>query len=146
MPEFVITPAESTDAKKIGKLLQAAELPADDFIQHLRHFLVAKENGALIGAIGLEVSGEFGLLRSLVVAPEFRGLGMGQELCAQILVYAKTLGVRELYLLTTTAAEFFPKLGFQRMDREHVPASIQATQEFATICPATAACMVKKLV
>jgi amino-acid N-acetyltransferase len=62
-----------------------------------------------------------------------------------IFSYAHELGVKELYLLTTTAEKFFPKLGFDSIDRDNVPTPIQATEEFSSICPSTAVCMVKKL-
>ena len=44
-------------------------------------FVIAEEERALVGAVGLESHGGAGLLRSLVVAPGFRGEGVGLELC-----------------------------------------------------------------
>jgi len=145
MPEFTILPALPDETKAIRALLNRAELPSEDFGQHLDHFLTAKHNGTLAGAVGLEVYGESGLLRSLVVDAAYRGQGLGIKLCEQIFAYAREKSVKELYLLTTTAADFFPKLGFSVIDRDRVPRAIQATEEFASICPATAVCMIKTL-
>jgi amino-acid N-acetyltransferase len=145
MPEFIILPATSDETEAIGVLLAGAELPNEDFTQHLPHFLTAKQNGTLAGAVGLEIYGESGLLRSLVVDAAYRGQGLGIKLCEQIFAYAQEKNVKELYLLTTTAADFFPKLEFSVIDRDRVPRAIQATEEFASICPATAVCMVKTL-
>jgi amino-acid N-acetyltransferase len=50
-----------------------------------------------------------------------------------------------LYLLTTTAEGYFPKLGFERISRGDVPASIQASVEFTSACPASAIVMCKRL-
>ena len=145
MPEFMILPATSDETESIRILLAEAELPTEDFAQHLDHFLTAKRNGTLAGAVGLEIYGESGLLRSLVVDAAYRGQGLGIKLCEQIFAYAQEKSVKELYLLTTTAADFFPKLGFNVIDRDRVPRAIQATEEFASICPSTAVCMVKTL-
>jgi amino-acid N-acetyltransferase len=145
MQEIVLTFAEPAEEEAIRKLLIDADLPAEDFARHLQHFLVAKRNSTLIGVVGLESYGEFGLLRSLVVALPYRGQGFGQKLCERVFSYARELGIKELYLLTTTAEKFFPKLGFNTIDRDNIPASIQATEEFSSICPSTAVCMAKKL-
>jgi amino-acid N-acetyltransferase len=59
---------------------------------------------------------------------------------------ARTLGIRTLYLLTTTAEGFFARRGYAPADRATVPDAILATEEFRGICPSTAACMAKPLV
>jgi amino-acid N-acetyltransferase len=145
MSDITMAPAVAGETEAIRTLLVKAQLPNEDFSQHLQHFLVAKKNGTLAGAVGLEIYGEVGLLRSLVVEATYRGQGVGIKLCEQVFTYAQVQGVKELYLLTTTAADFFPKLGFTAIDRHSAPPAIQATQEFASICPATAVCMVKTL-
>ncbi len=145
MADLTISAAKPSDTKAIRSLLTNAELPSEDFAQHLDHFLTAKQNGTLAGAVGLEIYGESGLLRSLVVDAAYRGQGLGIELCEQIFDYAQNQGVEKLYLLTTTAADFFPKLGFSKIDRDSVPPAIQATEEFMSICPSTAVCMVCNL-
>jgi amino-acid N-acetyltransferase len=145
MSEITILPASVDETEAIRALLAEAELPSKDFDQHLNHFLTAQQNGRLAGAVGLEIYGEVGLLRSLVVAATYQGKGLGIKLCERIFDYAQAQGVKKLYLLTTTAANFFPKLGFNPTARDSVPPTIQATKEFASICPSTAACMVKTL-
>ena len=69
----VIAAAAPADAAAIDALLRAADLPADDFADHLAHFLVARRGDAVVGAVGLELHGRDALLRSLVVAPGERG-------------------------------------------------------------------------
>src|SRR5262245_14767027 len=44
-------------------------------------------------------------------------------------------------LLTTSAAEYFPRFGFRTGERNQVPAELQACVEFASACPATATVM-----
>jgi N-acetylglutamate synthase-like GNAT family acetyltransferase len=53
--------------------------------------------------------------------------------------------VRRIFLLTTTAEAFFARRGYGRIAREHAPESIRTTCEFADICPASSALMVKTL-
>jgi len=145
MSEFTISPTTSDETEAIKTLLIEAELPNEDFAQHLKHFLTARQNGSLAGDVGLEIYGQSGLLRSLVVDATHRGQGVGVKLCEQIFAYAQGRDIKELYLLTITAADFFPKLDFSIIDRDSVPPAIQATEEFTSICPSTAVCMVKML-
>ncbi len=146
MPNFEFGPASQADAVAIKQLLVQANLPSEDFAAHLAHFWVARNGGELAGVIGLEPYGEVGLLRSLVAAPAYRGQGLGRALVEQVIGYARSLGIRELVLLTTTAADFFPRLGFSVIERTSVPAAIQTTAEFASLCPSTAVCMSKRIV
>jgi amino-acid N-acetyltransferase len=62
-------------------------------------------------------------------------------LSAAALALAHELGVPMVFLLTTTAAEFFPRFGFERISREDVPASVKASVEFQSACPASAVVM-----
>ena len=135
------------DGKKIPKLLSQAGLPTEDLTQDkLKNFLVAKqEKGSLIGSIGVEPYGDVGLLRSLVVHPSHRGQGAGKRLTDELESFAKRKGIKTLYLLTTTAADFFTHLGYGVIQRTHVPQLIAETEEFKNICPMSAVCLSKNL-
>ena len=137
--------ANTKDEGSINNFLLEVGLPYQDISGHLGHFLLAKSNDTLIGVVGLEVHGEFGLLRSLAVALPYRGRGIGMVLCERILAYAHLQGIKELYLFTMTAENFFTKLGFIKIDRENIPKEIQGTEEFQTLCPSTAICMFKRI-
>ena len=104
-----------------------------------------EENGATVGAVGVELYGKTGLLRSLVVHPSYRGRGLGKQLTSEIETYARGLGVKTLFLLTMTAADFFPRLGYQPILRSDVPQSIAETFEFKSACPVSAVCLYKNL-
>ena len=69
------------------------------------------------GIVGLERFGSVALLRSLAVAAELRGTGVGKALVAAAEEYAQTKNVQTLYLLTTTAADFFARLGYAPLPR-----------------------------
>ena len=136
------------DEKEILRLLAQAGLPTEDLtLDKLKNFLVAKpEESSLIGAIGVELYGDVGLLRSLVVHPSHRGKGIGKSLTHELESLAKQKGVKTLYLLTTTAADFFTHVGYRMIQRARVPGSIAGTEEFRNICPVSAVCLFKDLV
>ncbi|MEL6673655.1 MAG: arsenic resistance N-acetyltransferase ArsN2 [Bacteroidota bacterium] len=140
-----IKAAKNQDQLRIAAMLSAADLPTEDLGPHISFFLWEKEND-LIALGGWERYGPHGLLRSIVVQPGLQGLGMGRKWVSALLQTAREHGLEELYLLTTTAAPFFSRMGFQTTARNAVPAAIQATNEFKDICPSSAVCMKKSLV
>jgi amino-acid N-acetyltransferase len=138
-----VRPAGEADYPAVAALLQAAGLPTDGIARSLPNFLIARsgEGGRVLGAIGLEAYGSTALLRSAVVDPAERGTGVGHALVRALLVHATAQGYRELYLLTTTAEEFFPRFGFERIGREEVPEAVRGSVEFRESCPASAIVM-----
>ena len=134
------------DLPVIQVLLSSESLCHDDLTEeHMAHFLTLRDDGELIGAVGLEVFGLDALLRSLIVAPNYRGKGLGIQLVDGIEAHAHDIGVTSLYLLTTTADRFFDRHGYERIERNSVPEAIGATTEFVSFCPDTAVCMRKGL-
>lgn len=138
-----VRPAGGADYPAVAALLEAAGLPTAGIPRSLHDFLVAEagDDGQVLGAIGLEPHGSAALLRSAVVEPSERGTGVGHALVRALLVHATARGFRELYLLTTTAEEFFPRFGFERIGREEVPAAVRESVEFRESCPASATVM-----
>jgi amino-acid N-acetyltransferase len=137
--------AASRDHRAMIRLLQAAALPTDGVPATLHDFYVAEDHGRIVGAIGLELYGGNALLRSAVVDADVRGAGIGEALVRRVLDDARERGIRDFYLLTTTAERYFPRFGFQRIDRKEVPAGVQASVEFREACPASAVAMRKPL-
>jgi amino-acid N-acetyltransferase len=74
-----------------------------------------------------------------------RGRGCGSRLVAEAERHAARLGVQSLYLLTTTAEDFFRALGYATIARELAPEAIRNTREFSSLCPASSVVMVKRL-
>jgi len=128
------------------ELLQEARLPTEDLTAaHIEHFYFIGPAARPTGLVGLEIYGDVALLRSLVVTPARRGSGEGRQLLEHAECQARARGVGAIYLLTTTAETFFLKHGYARTRREAAPAAIRATREFAGICPASSAFLVKTL-
>jgi amino-acid N-acetyltransferase len=76
-----------------------------------------------------------------VVIDRFRRKGYGKMLTLKLIEYAREIKLKEVYLLTTTAKEFFEKLGFEEVNRDQVPSEVKNSNEFKYLCPSTAICM-----
>lgn len=138
--------AQDDDLLAIAALLKKSGLPFQDIgTGHLADFLVAEQGGIFVGTVGLERFGESALLRSLAVHSEHRGIGLGKQLVAAIEGHASGSGVKTLYLLTMTAADFFGRHGYDVIVRAAAPEALQATPEFASLCPSQAICMSKRV-
>lgn len=141
-----LSPAAPADWPAIRALLDAASLPTADLQEdHIDRFLVASGGGTVVGCVAVEPYGEAGLLRSLAVAPEARGAGLGGRLAEAAEARARDAGLRRLVLLTTTAAPFFEDRGWMPLDRADVPAAVRRSSEFTSMCPASAVCLGKSL-
>jgi amino-acid N-acetyltransferase len=150
MPPVTLEPA-AAELDYVERLLTEADLPADDVREKARGFYLGVADGGpddegehagrRVGCGGVEAHGDAGLLRSVVVAPELRGEGYGAALCSALEARARAEGVSELYLLTTTAADFFESRGYERVSRAGAPAAIRETTQFAELCPDSAVCM-----
>lgn len=143
--EITINFAEHKDEMHIKKLLSEASLPYEDISKNICDFLIASINNEIIGVVGIEILGEFGLLRSLAVTPSQQGNGIGKLLCNRMISYASLNGVKKLYLLTTTAKSFFENFNFKKIAREDVKEVIKNTNEYSEICPVSAVVMVKEI-
>jgi amino-acid N-acetyltransferase len=140
-----IRPAHPSDLARVQALLRGAALPWEDIAPHLGSFIVGEQGGALVASAGFEQYGVQALVRSVAIAPPLRSAGLGAALCDTLLGDARRRGVRDAYLLTTTAPRFFARLGFAPIARELTPPTIRATREFAELCPASAAVMHRAL-
>jgi amino-acid N-acetyltransferase len=133
--------AGAADLEAVLALLRQAALPTDGVAEHFDRFWVLDIEGAVAGAVGLEVYGDSGLIRSLVVRPELRGQGQGRNLYFHLLNQANGLSLEQLILLTTSAREFFEKLGYEVIPRDRVPPAMLQSREFQGACPESAVCM-----
>jgi arsenite methyltransferase len=140
--ECTVRGARPEDLPSVRRLLKEAKLPLDGLEEQFGPgYAVAEAGGRIIGAEGLEVYGSHGLLRSAVVDSAWRGLGIGEALTRNRLAWAKEQELQSVWLLTTTASDYFPQFGFVRADRQAAPADLQQSVEFAHACPASAVTM-----
>ena len=131
--------------EQIAAILSAENLPVDDLPETLDNFLVATGTGKLIGVVGLEIYGGYGLLRSLAVLPGYRNKGIAGKLIERLESLAASKGLNELYLLTETAPEYFAGKAFQKITRDEVPQEVKQSSEFRHVCPVSAIVMKKSI-
>ena len=144
---FLIEPQRARDRTRLIELLQQANLADDDWRggQAAIDFLVMREGGQVVGAVGLQNAAGAGLLRSLAVLPSLHRQGRGAALVAAVEQLAVRRGIDDMYLLTTTVPGFFALLDYLRVERASAPPAVQQTVQFSTLCPASAVCMHKRL-
>jgi amino-acid N-acetyltransferase len=131
----------------IRHLIANAALPTDDLNETgCSCFKVYADGSQIKGVIALEpLANQCAMLRSLVVSPDARGIGIGHALVESAEAQARAQKVVEIYLLTTTADRFFSQLGYHRLNRETAPDSVRAHEQFGRLCPASAVLMGKRI-
>ncbi|HEX7117591.1 MAG TPA: arsenic resistance N-acetyltransferase ArsN2 [Longimicrobiales bacterium] len=143
--EWAVRRSRPEDLPPVLELLEGAGLPVAGVEEWFEHFVVAEAGGRIVGVAGLEVYGTDGLLRSVAVASEWRGRGLGRALTEAVLEAAAREGVSAVYLLTETAESFFRGYAFRRIAREEASEAVKASVEFREVCPASSAVMVRSL-
>lgn len=134
--------ARHEDLTAVERLLTHDALPLEGVTEHIANsFVVALDGDRVVGVAGVEVYEDAGLLRSVAVDQPLRGKGLGATLVSDRLRWAREQGLQEIYLLTTTAKDFFERLGFEVIDRASAPATMQQAPEFAYLCANTATTM-----
>lgn len=137
---------EAADLPAVLDLLAALNLPQDGFTDHVDAAVVARAGDDLVGSAALEIYGRSALLRSVAVSAAVQGQGVGHQLVDATLALAKDAGIERVYLLTETAAAFFPRFGFQVINRAAVDDAVQQSVEFMDACPASATVMVYEVI
>jgi len=143
--QIVLSGAAEADIPFIVGLLKENGLPFSDVPEKREAIFLALSDVRRVGIGGVELLGEYGLLRSLAVIEGERNRGYGAAIVEGLREHAREKGVRELYLLTMTAAPFFARLGFTRIKRDRAPEPITRTSEFSSLCPNSAVPLVGRL-
>jgi amino-acid N-acetyltransferase len=136
----MIRQAEPGDLPAVLALLTEANLPTQGVADHLHAFFVFDEGGRIVAAAGLEIHGDAALLRSLAVAADARGSGLGAALLRRALheAHGRRGGV---YALTTTAEAYLSRFGFERIPRSSLPPLLFESRELRDACPSSATVM-----
>lgn len=129
-PAYIIRPATPSDASQIVRLIDLNVASGEllprtiEFVEaHASHFLVASEGARLLGCVHLdEYAPSLAEIRSLVVAPEAQGRGVGVALVAALERLANVRGYRTLFAVSNNE-EFFRRRGYvvrhiPELDRE----------------------------
>jgi amino-acid N-acetyltransferase len=137
--------AAAQDLAVVRLLLEQAGLPTSDLTTSKPEFTVLWDDGRIVAAGALEPFGSAALMRSVVVAGDRRGAGLGRTMVQELEKVARAARIGSLILLTEAAAEFFAHHGYRIIERVDVPQDVQGSAEFRSLCPASATCMMKLL-
>ena len=96
-----------------------------------------------VGFGGLELHGNAALLHSVVILPPLRQVGLGAAIVFALEAEARACQCGAIYLLTTSAPDFFARLGYGPCAPADVPQTIRNSRQFAALPGATA--MVKHI-
>lgn len=129
----------------IIQLLAECKLPHSDIVPGKQQFVIAEIDQKIIGCAGYEAYDQNGLFRSLAVKSLYRNMMIAHTMIDKIFAFAQEQGIKEFFLLTTTADKLFGKLGWEIINRNDVPENIGSTTEFSSICPSVAICMKHQL-
>lgn len=141
-----VVPSTPSDLPAVLSLLEEVNLPIEGVAEHFADFFIARANERVVGCVGLEKYGSYGLLRSLAVAPDMQGQGVGVQLTSHLLAYAQANAVQTIVLLTTTAADFFVRhFGFASTERNQFAIVFAASPEWSLPRCASAVCLVRRL-
>lgn len=93
----------------------------DEIATNIRSYILAYLDEELVGYAALHIhSASLAEIRSLIVDEKARGLGVGKEIIQYCKAEAKSLGIKEILVLTYIA-DFFKKLDFVEIDKEKIP-------------------------
>ncbi len=93
----------------------------DEIATNIRSYKMIYDENIPVGIGALHIYSHFlGEIRSLAVSKNYQGKGIGKQLVNAFLEDAKTLGLKDVLVLTYKK-EFFEKLGFREISKESIP-------------------------
>jgi N-acetylglutamate synthase-like GNAT family acetyltransferase len=145
MGGLLAMPLAALERDGLKTALAKAGLPADDIGDpHLLFWRFESRANVPAGFGGLEIHHGDALLRSIVTLPPVRRLGMGSAIVAVLEIEARARKCRSIYLVTTSEAGFFDRLGYTACSRNDVPEAIAKSPHFSRLCCAAGTVMVKQ--
>lgn len=139
-----VRPVCSEDLPHVQALVHDAGLPLDG-LDTAALVLVATDHTGILGTAAVESHGQplpALLLRSVAVADQARGHGVGAALTRAALAYADEQHA-PVALLTETAQDYFSRFGFRAVAREDLPVALHASAELQGACPASAPALLR---
>lgn len=98
--------------------------PLISIYENLREYVVAEEDGKVIGVGGLHILWQdLAEVRSVAVDSNYIGKGVGRQILQKLEEEARYLGLPKIFALTLQT-EFFLKQGFQKIEHNSLPQKV----------------------
>jgi glycerol-1-phosphatase len=142
IPQVRLRGATEADRTEAAELVRRAGLPSPTDDAGLSDVVVGLQGGraaaeSVVATASLFRAGEAAVIRSVVVAEEGRGKGVGTLVVGAVLRRAREGGAATAYAFTETAAGFFASMGFHAVGRSDLPPEVRDS-EHATGASASA--------
>ncbi len=129
----MIRKAKIKDIKQIQELIACFAkrdemLPRslNELYENIRDFWVYEDKGKLSGCAALHISwDDLAEIKSLAVAKNKQGKGIGRDLVTACLAEAEVMGAKKIFVLTYKP-EFFKRMGFKKINHAALPHKIWA--------------------
>jgi amino-acid N-acetyltransferase len=131
--QLTIRPALPSDVRTIRglvepyaqrRILLAKELVG--YFESVQEFLVAESEGVVVGCGALHVMwDDLAEIRTLAVAPEHLGTGVGHRLVTALVERAAAMGLRRVFCLTFEV-DFFERQGFTEIEGTPISTDVYA--------------------
>jgi amino-acid N-acetyltransferase len=118
------------DTGQLASLIVTGELPPFFLEPYIDGFLVVEYDGRLVAAGGLEFYGDDAVIRSVVVDPAARGLGLGLDVARLLEEDAIASGASDVYLFTLHAWEFWKRLGYVDLPLDQWPDMVRENWQY----------------
>lgn len=138
--DYTIRQGARKDFAAIRTLLSDNQLPLIGVAEHIEEFIIAEQT-EVIGVMGALQENRKGLIRSFAVVAALRKNGVGLAILQTMKERLKQQGVKEVYLLTETARDYFKKQGFTEITREEMPQTLLKESGLDQACPCSSYCL-----
>jgi amino-acid N-acetyltransferase len=101
-----------SDLAELTRLIIHGDLPPMFIEEFIEGFVAVEHDGEIVGCGGLELYGDSGVIRSVVVDERGRGQRIGEHMTELLMADARSAGLLHLYLFTMHAHEFWLRHGF----------------------------------
>ena len=128
---LVIRPAKTKDVKSIRNLVDSYAAPGQmlsketvTLYESVQEFIVAEDNGVLVGCGALHILWEdLAEVRTVAVKENLHKQGIGHKIMEAIIQRARDVGVEKIFCLTFQT-EFFGRHGFEVIEGTPVEPSV----------------------
>lgn len=118
---------------RLAELILGGGLPPLFIAEYIDGFVSAERSGVVIGCGGLEMYETCAVIRSVVVAPEAQGLGLGAAVADWLEAEARRRGATDIYLFTAEALGFWTRRRYVETGLDGWPAPPRLSWQYQFI-------------